>query len=124
MLIKLHDAPTFDMDGTHVTGYAAPSRGASDTAVWRLRLEAATETPPHSLSREEVFIALAGAATAFIEDRRLEVVAGDALIVPAGVRFVLANGGAEPFEAVACLPVGATGTILPDGPTMVAPWAQ
>src|SRR5437588_5597579 len=124
MLIKLKDAPTFDVDGVHATGYAAPSRGAHDTAVWRLKLDPGSASPPHTLTREEVFVALAGSATATLGERALEVEAGDALIVPPEVPFMLTTTGSEPFEAVCCLPIGATGTILPDGPTIVPAWAE
>ena len=70
-------APRFDVDGTHVVGLASPSRGATETSTWRLRLDPGTASPPHSLDREEIFVALAGAAEARFEDatERVEAVA-------------------------------------------------
>ena len=123
-LIKRREAPTFTLDGTTATGYAAPSRGASETCLWRVRLAAGAASPLHRLDREEVLLGLGGRASVAFggEERTLEP--GDCLVVPAGLAFTLATVGDEPFDAVACLPVGGRGTILPDGPTFVPPWAE
>jgi mannose-6-phosphate isomerase-like protein (cupin superfamily) len=123
MVIKHAEAPTFNRDGTDVTGYASASRGARDTGVWRLTLAPGAASPPHSLSREEVFLALSGSAEATIGDERHALDAGDCLIVPAGEPFAIATRGDQPFEAVVCMPVGGEATILPDGPTITPPWA-
>jgi hypothetical protein len=37
-LIPAETAPRFEMHGAQFTGLAAPSRGARETAVWRVRL--------------------------------------------------------------------------------------
>jgi hypothetical protein len=37
--------------------------------------------------------------------------------------FCIANPDGEPFEAVACMPVGGRAT-LDDGQTLVPPWAE
>ena len=123
MVIKERDAPTFTMDGTRATGYASPQRGARDTSLWRVRLAPGSTTPPHSLTREEVFLVLSGSAEATIGDERHALEPGDCLIVPVEVPFTLAAGEDEPFEAVCCMPAGGQATILPDGPTMTPPWA-
>jgi mannose-6-phosphate isomerase-like protein (cupin superfamily) len=102
------------------TGLAAPSRGATDTAAWRIRFSDGHASPPHSLDREEVFVVLSGAVTARYADHSETAHAGGALIVPAGVEFsVGADGG--PAEAVCTLPVG--GTALLAGDRIVPPWA-
>jgi mannose-6-phosphate isomerase-like protein (cupin superfamily) len=115
------NAPRFDLGGTHVVGLAAPSRGARDTSVWRLRLDPGSSSPPHALDREEVFVAISGAATAAFADHTETVRAGGALIVPAGQEFSISTEGVEPFEAIACLPVGASATVA--GEASVPPWA-
>ena len=115
------NAPRFDLGGTHVVGLAAPSRGARDTSVWRLRLDPGSSSPLHTLDREEVFVAISGAATAAFADRTETVRAGGALIVPAGEEFAISTDGDEPFEAVACLPVGGSATVA--GEASVPPWA-
>lgn len=120
-LVSGHDAPRFDRGGTHVIGLASPSRGASATSVWRLRLDPGEVSPEHTLNAEEVFVALAGAATAALAGEATAVRAGDALIVPPGQPFTIATAGDEPFEAVVCMPAG--GTAVLDGETIVPPWA-
>src|ERR1044072_2475356 len=63
MIHITHDeAPTFAAGGTTSVGYASPSRGASDTSVWRLELAPGSESPLHSLDREGVVISLEGTA--------------------------------------------------------------
>ena len=115
-------APRFDVAGTHVVGLASPSRGATETSAWRLRLDPGHASPPHTLDREEIFVVLAGAAVARFEDSAERVEAGGALVVPAGCEFVIANPGETPFDAVVVLPAGARATV--DGAQVVPPWAE
>ena len=66
-VITAEDAPTFDAGGATITGLASPSRGATDTAAWRVRFAPGQASPTHSLDREEVFVVLEGALTALAE---------------------------------------------------------
>lgn len=120
-IVRNADAPRFDLPGLTVCGLASPSRGARETAVWRLSLAPGAPGLPHRVTREEVFVATAGTAVATLDDAEHEVSAGDVLIVPAGVTFALANRGDTPFEAVAALPVGGQ-AVTADG-TFTPPWA-
>jgi quercetin dioxygenase-like cupin family protein len=120
-VISAADAPTFDTGGATITGLAAPSRGAAETAAWRVRLEADAPSPRHALDREEVFVVLDGAVTARFDDREETAAAGGALIVPAHQEFTLLAAGA-PAEAVCVLPVG--GRALADGAAFTPPWAE
>jgi mannose-6-phosphate isomerase-like protein (cupin superfamily) len=115
-------APRFDVEGTHVVGLASPSRGATETSAWRLRLDPGHSSPPHALDREEIFVVLAGAAEAIFADTTERVEAGGALVVPAGREFVISNPGTSAFDAVVVLPAGARATV--DGMGMVPPWAE
>jgi hypothetical protein len=38
MIIRMHDAPLFERDGARATGYASPTRGATETSLWCLEL--------------------------------------------------------------------------------------
>jgi mannose-6-phosphate isomerase-like protein (cupin superfamily) len=120
-VIRSSAAPQFTIPGLTVTGLAAPSRGARETCVWRLALAANTPGTPHSLDREEIFVVLAGRAVAAIGDDTVELAPGDALIVPARQAFSLANPHAEPFEAIAVLPVGGLAA-MPAGAPFAPPW--
>ena len=102
-VIHAQDAPTFDVGNALITGLAAPSRGATDTAAWRVRLHAGAPSPRHAL------------------DREVTVAAGGALIVPAGQAFsLLARDGDA--EAVCVLPVGGTAAV-DGGEPFTPPWA-
>jgi mannose-6-phosphate isomerase-like protein (cupin superfamily) len=122
MLIRSQDAPTFTQGGTTATGYASPSRGARDVSVWRIALQPGEASPPHALSREEVFLVLDGDATATIAGAEEVAAAGDCLIVPAGEPFVL-RAGRDGLAAVCAMAAGGQARILPDGPTITPPWA-
>jgi mannose-6-phosphate isomerase-like protein (cupin superfamily) len=122
MIISSHDAPVFRQDGVTAVGYASPSRGASDLSLWRLALAPGEASPPHSLSREEVFLALAGSAVATIAGIAHPFAGGDCLVVPVGEAFVL-TAGDEGLDAVCAMAAGGQATLLPDGPTISPPWA-
>ncbi len=120
-VITATDAPVFNTGGATITGLASPSRGAADTAAWRVALHADHPSPTHSLDREEVFVVLSGAVTARFADHTETAEAGGALIVPAGEQFSLIAAGAD-AEAVCILPVGAKASV--DGQSFTPPWAE
>ena len=74
-----------------------------------------------AMTREEIFVATAGVARVTVDGVSSELRAGDALVVPGGVQFALANDGAEQFEAVVAFPVGGQ-AVTADG-TFTPPWA-
>jgi quercetin dioxygenase-like cupin family protein len=111
----------FDAPGATILGLASPSRGSVETAAWRVRFEPDQPSPPHSLSREEIFVVIEGSLTAHYGDREETADAGGALIVPPGERFtLLATGHAA--EAVCVMPAG--GQAIIDGGAFVPPWAM
>jgi mannose-6-phosphate isomerase-like protein (cupin superfamily) len=120
-LIKSSSAPEFEIPGLRVVGLAAPSRGAAETCVWRITIAPGTPATPHAISREEIFVALSGQARIELDGRSQTLTPGDALVVPAGETFSLSNPGAEPFSALAVLPVGGQ-AMLPGGEPFSPPW--
>jgi len=121
-MILEKDAPCFDLHGARFTALAAPSRGARETAVWRLTLAPGTTPVPHQLTREEIFVALSGAAEVMLDGECSVLPAGAALIVPPDTDFSLANAGPAPFEAVVILPVGGMARLGEAAP-FTPPWA-
>jgi quercetin dioxygenase-like cupin family protein len=119
-VVHASEAPVFETGNAVITGLAAPSRGARDSAAWRVLFHADQPSPPHALTREEVFVVLDGTLTALFADREETVAAGGALILPAGEQFELVARSA-PAEAVCLLPVGGTATL--DGQQITPPWA-
>ena len=120
-VITAATAPIFAHAELQVTGLAAPSRGAVTTCVWKVVLPAGAPGTPHSMDREEIFIALAGRARATVGAEAHTLEPGDTLIVPAGETFALANPGSAPFEALAVLPVGGKAE-LPGMAPFSPPW--
>lgn len=116
------DAPRFDLHGASFTGLAAPSRGATENAVWLVTLPPRSEGVPHRLTREEIFVVLEGAATATLEGREHALTPGSALVVPAHAELTIANPHDLPFRSVAVLPVGGQ-ALVGDNPPFTPPWA-
>ena len=115
-------APTHELGGARFTSLATPSRGSCDTSVWLVEITPGTPPTPHRLTREEVFVVLAGRARVQLDGDVTVAEVGDAIVVPAGVPFALAPDGGEPFRALCCLPVGGQGQ-LEDGEPFTPPWA-
>ena len=116
-------APTHDLGGARFTSLATPSRGATDTAVWKVEILPGTPATPHALTREEVFVVLEGKASVRIAGNAGQAEAGDAIVVPPGTEFELANAGAGPLRLLCCLPVGGQAR-LADGSTFTPPWSE
>jgi mannose-6-phosphate isomerase-like protein (cupin superfamily) len=114
--------PTHDLDGVCFTSLATPRRGSTDTAVWRVEIDANAPTSPHTLTREEVFVVLEGHATVRIADQRAVAESGDAIVVPPHTDFELANAGPGPLRLLCCMPVG--GQAVMDGVAFTPPWAE
>jgi quercetin dioxygenase-like cupin family protein len=114
---------THEVGGARFTSLATPSRGATDTSVWIVDIAPGAAGAPHRLTREEVFVVLAGRAEVRLGDEVSHAGAGDAIVVPAGVPFALAAAGDEPLRAVCCLPVGGQAE-LADGASFTPPWAR
>jgi len=116
-------APVHELVGNTFTGLAAPSRGSRENAAWRVKVPAGhVSDGSHQLSREELIIAVSGAAVALLGDTRHNIAAGDTIIVPPFTDFRLDNPHDTPFEAIAVLPVGGR-AILPGTAPFVPPWA-
>jgi mannose-6-phosphate isomerase-like protein (cupin superfamily) len=122
-VITAPEAPTHTLGGTTFTSLATPSRGSSRTSVWEVSVSPGETPTPHRLTDEEVFVVLDGVAAVTLGDQRQQATAGDAIVVPAGVDFSLANAGDTRLRLLCCLPVGGQ-AVLADGEPFTPPWAQ
>ncbi len=122
-IIPAPPAATHDIGGARFTSLATPSRGSAETAVWQVEIDPGTPATPHSLTREEVFVVLAGTASVRLDGVAASAGPGDAIVVPAAVAFELANEGGTPLRLLCCLPVGGQAR-LDDGTTFTPPWAE
>lgn len=123
-VVQAPTEPTHTLEGTSFTSLATPSRGlTADTAVWRVAIAPGTTPTPHAVTREEILVVLQGCADVTIDATQSSAQSGDAIVVPPGVTFRLANAGDEPLELLCCLPVGGQAR-LADGTLMTPPWAR
>ena len=120
-LIRSSAAPTFEVPDLCVLGLAAPSRGARETCVCRITIPPGTAGAAHTVDREEIFVALTGEGRFALDGEDEALTPGDTLIVPAGRTFSLSNPGAQPFTALAVVPVGGRAA-MPGGEPFSPPW--
>lgn len=119
-IVRSQDAPTFDLEGSIVTGLASPQRGATETMTYKVSLAPNAALPPHRHDHEEVFYLSAGSLTAVLDGEELAVEFGDSVIIPAGVLHH-SFAGERPAELIVAMPSG-TVFIRPDGDRGVPPW--
>src|SRR3954447_14714389 len=99
-------APTHELGGARFTSLATPSRGSTDTSVWLVEITPGTAPTPHRLTREEVFVVLAGRAHVQLDGDVSVAEAGDAIVVPADVPSCSAPPWGQTLRALGRLPVG------------------
>jgi quercetin dioxygenase-like cupin family protein len=116
-------SPTHELPGVRFTTLASPRLGTTETSIWMLELHAGAEPVPHRVTREELFVALEGEATATLDGVAHTVRAGDTLALPPDVQFALVTSGRAPFRALVCLPVGGQAAIA-GGEPFTPPWAE
>jgi quercetin dioxygenase-like cupin family protein len=121
--VRAEERVQFDTPGNQMLGMAAPSRGSSELAVWRVRVDGGASGPRHKMGREQVLHALSGRLHAEVDGDTVTVEAGDTLVLPAGVVRRLRNEGETPFKALVAMPAGGVAE-REDGTVVgVPPWA-
>ena len=113
---------TFDISGVRFTPIASPSRGSSETGIWRACLEPGQDGVLHHMTREEIFVVTSGEGRVRIDGQSEVLRPGDAYAVPAFTDFQLECVGDAPFEVMVVLPVGGRGVIGTE-PSFVPPWS-
>ncbi len=121
-IINKSEAPIFSMPGATFTGLAAPSRGATETAVWHARIAPGTPGLMHRVTREELFFVLSGRGVVSMDGNDIDLNAGATLIVPPEKDFAISNPHADALEVLAILPIGGQACIGQEAP-FTPPWA-
>ncbi len=121
--VNTTDAAEFRIPGVVFSGLASPSRGATETTVWRVTLDPRNTGGTHQLTREEIIVATNGSAVATLNGVEYALVVGSAIIVPPNVDFSLSNPHDVSFEAIAVLPIGGQARIG-GGTAFTPPWAE
>jgi quercetin dioxygenase-like cupin family protein len=123
-VITALNTPTHELGTTRFTSLATPSRGSTETSVWVVEIAPHTPPTPHALTREEIFVVLAGMAAVSIDGIPSTAHLGDAIVVPPRTQFELSNAADdEVLRLLCCMPVGGQG-MVGDGDPFTPPWTQ
>lgn len=118
------EAQAFEVHGVVFHSYARSTTGANQLGAWQADFPARTPGVPHHMSVEEVFRVLSGRVQVEVGDARAELCAGEAVTVPAGVRFRVSNESDEPASAWVVTPLGMSFTLDGSEKSVQPPWAQ
>jgi quercetin dioxygenase-like cupin family protein len=122
-VMKEHDAVAHRLHGAVFHSYAAPARGSVELCAWRLEVQPGVTGVPHRVSREEVFLVLAGAITVTLDGVATDLTPGDVALVPAGSEVAVDNRGADPARVWVTTSAGLEATTA-DGTVMRPPWTR
>ncbi|GAA4262325.1 cupin domain-containing protein [Dactylosporangium darangshiense] len=120
-IVRAADAPRFELNGAQFVVYAGPSHGSKEICTWRLTVPGGSQSIPHTLDRDEVFVVLSGAIRITPDGEVLT--GGDSAVVPAGERIELGNPSDEPAEVQVALKAGVTAYHMDGSLFGTPPWA-
>ncbi len=113
------DHPSYEMSGNKITGFAAPSRGATECILFRADIPAGGGLPPHRHDHQDVFTVAAGSGTMYIDGEATPVSLGDSVVVPTGALHHLEAG---PDGAAIVVTMLAGTLFIRDGSSAVPAW--
>ena len=116
------DHPIFELGGNTVTSLAAPARGATESALFRIEVPAGGGLPRHHHDHLDVFTVERGRATFSLGEDESEMTTGDSAVVPIGVwhHLVAGPGGATILVTM----LAGTKLVREDGTVTVPPWVS
>jgi mannose-6-phosphate isomerase-like protein (cupin superfamily) len=122
-IVRATESLRFDLPGTHFFGLLAPSRGSTELCTWRLEVDPGVNGEPHQLDHEEVFVLLEGSLAITIDGQAFDLMAGDAIAVPARSLLSAANRTSAPAKALVCIRAGFRATMVSGEEVGTPPWA-
>ena len=119
---RANEHPTFDIGGNTVTSLAAPARGASEAALFRIDLPPGGGLPRHHHDHLDVFAIQAGEGAFHLDEEVHELVKDDSVVVPIGAwhHFVAGPNGAS----IVVTMLANTKLIREDATETVPPWVS
>lgn len=117
---RADEHPVHDLGGNTITSLAAPSRGATEVALFRTEVPPGGELPRHRHDHLDVFTVERGGGEFSIGEDRFPIGRGDSVVVPVGGWHHLEAGPDGATITVAML--GGTRLIREDGSDTVPPW--
>ncbi|GAA4233337.1 hypothetical protein GCM10022254_35580 [Actinomadura meridiana] len=136
-LVRDADSRRTETPNGVMTTFATPTQGGTDgIAVWRVDMTPGRTGPLHAFDTEQVWTFLDGTATVDLDGRKLDVGAGDTVVLPADLPRQMTTGDSG-FTAVVAAHAGCLAydpkarvdddkcEIEPQGTDrIVPPWAQ
>lgn len=119
---RAHQHPTFELGGNTITSLAAPSRGATEAALFRIEVPPGGGLPNHHHDHLDVFAVESGECTFHVDEQRFELSPGDTFVVPVGAWHHLEAGMGG--TAVLVTMLAGTKLIREDGSQIVPPWVS
>jgi quercetin dioxygenase-like cupin family protein len=122
-VMREEQSTVHEMHGARFSSYVAPSRCSTELCAWKVAVAPGVPGQEHRVSREEVFLVLAGTPTLTLDGTTTVLEPGQVAFAAVGTRVRLANHG----EAEAALWVSTSVGLeaaLPDGSTVRPPWTR
>ena len=116
------DHPTFELGGNTIVSLAAPARGATEAALFRIEVPEGGGLPRHHHDHLDVFAVETGGGTFYLGEETIALEPGDSVVVPIGEwhHFEAGPGGAT----LAVTMLAGTKLIREDGSATVPPWVS
>jgi len=121
--ITATDAVAHEIHGVRFVSYAAPALGSQELCAWRSEIPPGVTGPPHTISREEVFLVLSGAVELSVDGETRSLAPGDAAVARPGSSVGLSNRTEEPAALWVTTSIGLEATMA-DGSRISPPWAN
>jgi quercetin dioxygenase-like cupin family protein len=81
-LIPQSQARRTETPNAVMTTLASPTQGGAEHSVWRVEMAPGASGPAHAFDAQQVWTAVAGAATVELDGEALALAAGDTLVLP------------------------------------------
>ena len=118
------NARVHHLHGVTFSSFAASHSGASRLAAWHAEFPPRTVGTPHSMTEEEVLHVLDGSLDIELGDDAFTAYPGEAVLIPAGTRFLVSNNADTSAQAWVTTTVGMTAIMDGNGARVAPPWAQ
>jgi quercetin dioxygenase-like cupin family protein len=121
--VRSSETVTHNIHGVGFVAYANPATGAKEVCAWRGEIPAGTPGVAHTVNHEEIIHVTTGNLRFQINGEVADLSAGDVAIVPAGAELRIDNRSDASASVWTATTVGLQAT-LPDGSTLMPPWAN
>jgi quercetin dioxygenase-like cupin family protein len=105
-----------------MTTLASPTQGGAEHSVWRVEMAPGASGPAHAFDAQQVWTAVAGAATVELDGEALAVAAGDTLVLPSQAPRRIVADSAAGFTAIVAGSSAGRATLTDGTDRGIPPW--